>query len=232
MNTISVFLPTRKGSERIPNKNTKDFNGIKGGLLRIKLAQLVNVSEVGEIILSTDDPWSMAIAEDFNDPKIKIVPRPARLAQSVTNLKDLIRYVPTICTGDHILWTHVTSPFTDELRYSESIKTYLKNISENSGVYDSLMSGRIINSFLWDSRCNNIFNTSSQVKWPRTQDLTKLFEIDSAIFLASREIYLREDDRIGKNPYLFEQDLISSVDIDWEEDFILAEQLYKFQCLK
>lgn len=32
--SVHVFLPCRKGSERIPNKNTKDFAGVKGGLLK------------------------------------------------------------------------------------------------------------------------------------------------------------------------------------------------------
>ena len=33
---ITAFLPCRKGSQRIPDKNVKPFAGIEGGLLKIK----------------------------------------------------------------------------------------------------------------------------------------------------------------------------------------------------
>ena len=40
---MTIFLPCRLGSERIPQKNTKDFAGIKGGLLKVKLNTLLPV---------------------------------------------------------------------------------------------------------------------------------------------------------------------------------------------
>ena len=33
-NKIAFFLPTRKGSERVRNKNTRPFAGIEGGLIK------------------------------------------------------------------------------------------------------------------------------------------------------------------------------------------------------
>ena len=33
MDKIAFFLPTRKGSERVKNKNTRPFAGIEGGLI-------------------------------------------------------------------------------------------------------------------------------------------------------------------------------------------------------
>ena len=38
--------------------------------------------------------------------------------------------------------------------------------------------------------------------------------------------YIKYKDRIGKNPYFFELSQIQSFDIDWEEDFKLAEKIY------
>ena len=32
-NKVAFFLPTRKGSERVKNKNTKPFAGIEGSLV-------------------------------------------------------------------------------------------------------------------------------------------------------------------------------------------------------
>ena len=37
---IAFFLPTRKGSERVKNKNTRPFAGSEGGLVENKIKHL------------------------------------------------------------------------------------------------------------------------------------------------------------------------------------------------
>lgn len=223
-NGISVFLPTRKGSERVKGKNTRPFAGVRGGLLKIKLRQLLALAEVGEIVLSTNDSGSLLVAAEFSDDRLRVVERPDELALSSTDLVDLVRYAPTICSCDHILWTHVTSPFTSTEQYINAIGDYFR--TSNLG-YDSLMSVNRYRNFLWSRESNDIVNRDSAIKWPRTQDLKEWYEIDSAIFLAPRSTYTKESDRIGHKPYLFEQKPRHSFDIDYEDDFELAEMLYK-----
>jgi len=232
-NKISVFLPTRKGSERVVNKNTRPFAGRKGGLLALKLEQLLATQDITEIILSTNDPVSIEIAGKFSDhdDRLKIIPRPDELALSSTNLTDLIRYVPTICSQKNILWTHVTSPFTAEKMYSDAIQKYFEVIEK--GTFDSLMSVKPFHNFLWSRNKRDIINRSRNTqRWPRTQDLEELFEITSAIFIAPRSVYHKSLDRIGANPFLFEQSERSAFDIDWEHDFELAEKIFKHETNK
>jgi CMP-N-acetylneuraminic acid synthetase len=223
---LSVFLPTRKGSERVPNKNTKDFAGIKNGLLGIKLNQLIHTPGIGEIVLSSNDEPSLEIGSRLaqTEKRIKVIERPDSLALSSTSLLDLVSYVPSICSLEHILWTHVTSPFCDENSYELAIKTYWRELENNS---DSLMSGKRFQNFLWDSQKHDLVNRVNQEKWPRTQDLAPWFEINSAIFIASKEIYKTQKDRIGKRPFLLEQSTLQSFDIDWPEDFTMGEFLFK-----
>jgi N-acylneuraminate cytidylyltransferase len=223
---VSVFLPTRKGSERVVNKNTRTFAGIKGGLLSIKLQQLLKVKSIDEIILSTNDEASVEVASDFTHKKLKVVKRPENLALTSTNLQDLIDYAPGVCSCDNILWTHVTSPFTNDGHYERAINEYEKLLASRK--FDSLMSGNWFKNFLWSQEKNEVINKDSDLKWPRTQDLSNLFEVDSAIFIANKRVYQREQDRIGKRPYLFTQKGNASFDIDWEDDFRLAEILYKY----
>lgn len=225
-NSVSVFLPVRKGSQRVTNKNTRKFVHFNGGLLDLKLNQLIKVNSISEIILSTNDEASLKIGKAFNhiSKKIRIIERPDNLALSSTNLTDLVKYVPTICTSEHILWTHVTSPFVDEIEYNHAIEHYFKALSLG---YDSLMSVEKFNNFLWSKKNNDIINRVTEQRWPQTQDLEELYEINSAIFLASRKIYCDNLDRIGVKPELFIQDSIKSFDIDWEDDFTLAELIYK-----
>lgn len=227
MENICIFLPTREGSERVKNKNTRKFADIEGGLLSNKLNQLIDCKKINQIILSTNDLISIEIGNRYmkKDSRIQVIERPNELAQSSTSLIDLVKYVPTICNSEHILWTHVTSPFVEASDYEAAIKKYLINL-ENG--FDSLMSVKKIKNFIWDVEINDIINRVGNEKWPRTQDLKAYFEIDSAIFLSSRNNYFEFCDRIGNSPFVFELDGYKSFDVDWEEDFNIAELIYKF----
>jgi N-acylneuraminate cytidylyltransferase len=140
-----------------------------------------------------------------------------------TNLKDLIEYVPSITDAKHILWGHVTTPLFDSSDYDRAIATYLLKITEG---FDSLISVVEFNNFLLNKKGVVVNNTTS-LPWPRTQDLETLYEINHAVFLTNIENYFINKNRIGDKPYLFVTDKLKSVDIDWEEDFKLAEILYE-----
>lgn len=219
----AFFLPTRKGSERVKNKNTRPFAGIEGGLIENKIIQLLGTKLVDEIILSTNDEQCMAVAEKYaKDKRLRIIPRPEKLCLSSTNLQDLISYVPTVTDADHILWGHVTTPLAGAGLYDKGISLYLSNLDEG---YDSLVGVKELRNFLLNKE-GRLINNNTGIPWPRTQDLEPLYEINHTMFLAKREVYEKQKNRIGKKPYLFVMDEISSIDIDWEEDFEIAEVVY------
>ena len=219
---ITAFIPCRAGSQRVPKKNTKVFAGVSGGLVEIKLRQLLNVPLIDNIILSTNDPEVIAIGKSI-DKRIIIDERPEHLAASETSTDDLINYVPNIITEGHVLWTHVTSPFLAPEVYQLAIEKYLETIS--LGHHDSLMTVNKIQTFMWDE--NGSFNYDrTKEKWPRTQTLKEVFEINSGIFLNSIDNYIKFKDRIGNSPMLYKTEGYASFDIDWPEDFKLAELIY------
>lgn len=221
---ISAFLPCRAGSERVPKKNTRPFAGIEGGLLKIKLNQLIASKAIDNIVLSTNDEEVIKIGEAISNDKIRIDRRPEHLATSATSTDDLVRYVPTIIPEGDILWTHVTSPFIDEKIYDKAIEIYKKN--KQGGLYDSLMSVTPLKTFIWNKKGAVNYDRNKE-KWPRTQTIEPLFEINSGIFIAGISIYKELQDRIGRKPFLFETNDIDSFDIDWEEDFFIAEAIYR-----
>lgn len=224
MMDIAFFLPTRKGSERVINKNTRTFAGIEGGILKLKMDQLLEVPEI-PIYISTNDPETIKIAESFHNDRIKIIIRPDELCLSSTIIEDFINYIPTAVPSDHIFWVHATAPFVDKEVYLRALKKYEEIIK--SGEYDSLLSVNKIQQFLWDAEKNEVVNHNRSIeKWPRTQDLKPLYEINHAYYINSRENYIKLSDRIGRKPFLFELNKLESFDIDWEDDFKVAELIY------
>lgn len=222
---IAFFLPVRAGSQRVRNKNTKPFAGMKGGLLANKLRQLSSMKNVKEVILSTNDIPAIEIAEavkpEFSN--LRILKRPDCLCDSSTNLKDLIRYVHGITDCEHILWGHVTTPLVHGAIYDKAVKVYFE--ARNNG-YDSLISVSSFRNFLLDEEGRMVNNTTG-LEWPRTQDLTPLYEINHAMFIAPRSLYA-EGRRSGSHPKLYELDKLRSHDVDWDDDFAIAEALYKY----
>lgn len=221
---IAFFLPTRKGSERVKSKNTRPFAGIEGGLVENKIKQLLATKHIDEILFSSNDEMCIAIAEKYaSDSRLRIIPRPNELCLSTTNLQDLICYVPTITNADHILWGHVTTPLVEAKVYDTAIEQYLSKITKG---YDSLVSVKELKNFLLNQE-GKLVNNTTDIPWPRTQDLEPLYEINHAIFLVKRSVYTEQKNRIGQKPLLYIMDEIHSKDIDWEEDFKIAEIMYK-----
>lgn len=221
---VAFFLPTRKGSERVKDKNTKLFAGIEGGLVENKLRQLLSTKLIDEILFSSNDETCIAVAEKYkSDSRLRIIPRPDKLCLSTTNLQDLICYVPTITDAGHILWGHVTTPLAGAEEYDTGIELYLSKLNEG---YDSLVGVTELKNFLLNKE-GKLINNTTLFPWPRTQDLEPMYLINHTMFLAKRDIYVEQKNRIGKKPLLYVMDEIHSFDIDWPEDFVIAEVLYQ-----
>lgn len=219
---ITAFLPCRLGSQRVPRKNIKDFAGVEGGLLKIKLEQLLHTTKIDNILVSTNDPKVLEFASKYNDKRLIIDERPDHLGSNKTTTDDLIKYVPTIISEGHVLWTHVTSPFLNEGDYDSIIESYFKALDDG---YDSLMTVLKLQGFIWN-KTKPLSYDRKELKWPMTQNIEPFYEVDSGVFLSSIYNYTKRNDRIGKQPFLFEQKKSKSVDIDWPEDFDLAEKLW------
>ena len=219
---VDVFLPCRSSSQRVKNKNIKKFSNKKFGLFELKILQLILVKNIRNIIVSTNDKKIIRYIKLKNFKKVILDVRPDNLCTSMTSTDNLIKYVPKVVFSDHILWTHVTSPFFNENDYLKAIILYKKNLKK----YDSLMGVTKIQDFIYNSKKPINYNKSKE-KWPRTQTLKKWFVVNNTIFISSRKNYLRFRDRIGIKPKLMEIEKIKSFDVDWPEDFKIAEKIYE-----
>ena len=199
---IGVFLPCRSGSERVPKKNVKKFASYEGGLIELKLAQLVSAEELDYVLISSDEVGVLECAQAFqagHGEKIRIHEREKSLCLNTTTTDQLIQHAASVMgDSDVILWTHVTSPFFDGLSYSRALSQYQSAIKTG---YDSLMTVNKLTGFIWDES-GPVNYDRSPVKWPFTQTIKPMYEVNSACFIASRKIYEERIDRIGSTPFL------------------------------
>lgn len=221
--SVNVFLPCRKGSERVPKKNIKPFAQFNNGLIEIKLRQLLEVKKIDKIFLSTNDDEILSYAESLNKSRIILHKRDESLSSSQTSTDKLVAHALELIGSGEILWTHATSPFLSTQSYDQIIEKYLEVKTQG---YDSLMTTNLIHGFLWNKNKPINYDRTKE-KWPRTQTLDPIHEINSAVFLASSKIYQLLDDRVGQKPFLYPLDKVQGFDVDWEDDFTIAQAIVK-----
>ena len=63
--------------------------------------------------------------------------------------------------------------------------------------------------------------------FPRTQDLPLILAETSIAYVFPRETFERYGRRVGVRPYIHEVGRIEAIDIDYPEDFALADAVYR-----
>ncbi len=228
---ISIFLPIRKGSKRILNKNFKSLPGYKYGLTEIKIkhfkklrSKLSNLKVKVEFVVSTDSKKIFKIFKNINWINLHWRNKEAAADDS---LAKLIKQVPKICSGNLILWTHVTSPFFNDTDYIHLIKRFI-NKSNNKKIKSmSAFSADKIQKFIFREDGKWISHNYKKKKWPRTQDLLNSYIVNSAAFISNREVYIKKKDRLCNNPMPILSRPSASFDVDDINDFRFVKKYLK-----
>ena len=216
---ISVFIPVRKGSKRVKNKNIRAIGKYKLGLLEIKLKQLKKLIKINnnkynfEFIVSTDSKIVEEYCKKFN--WIKVHKRNKKLSGD-HSLQKLINIVPKICNGNFILWTHVTSPLFTSKNYMSFLNIFFK---KRKLKLVSAFSADQIKKFVYSTEQGWVSHNTNKIKWPRSQDLKNLYILNSAALIADKKTFIKDKDRISKNSLPIISRKISGFDIDTMEDF-------------
>ena len=163
-NFTTAFLPIRKGSQRVKDKNFRAF-GINGeSLYELKIAQLLASEQIDRVIVSTTD--ERVYDYEFTNEKLTVIERPEELGLSTTKTDDLIKYALDLVDSGWLLWTHVTSPFFTAVDYDTFILDSKKKIA--SGDYDSAVTVLQHKGYFFTSQNLALFD-QSRVRWPATQ---------------------------------------------------------------
>ena len=216
--TIIALMPMKGESERVPNKNIREFNGQP--LCSVILDKLDASDLIDQVIVNTDSNLIKNFIESRYD-KVKIVERPLELRGHDVSMNKIIDYDISQFPADLYLQTHSTNPLLGEETITAAIERFIKNKSN----YDSLFSVTRFQTRFYREN-GEALNHDPEVLI-KTQDLPVLYEENSCIYIFTREAFEKNKRRIGDNPILFEIEQLEAIDIDVEEEFVLAEKLHK-----
>ena len=213
---FTALLPMKGNSVRVPNKNLRLIAG-KPRFAHV-LKSLSECSFVNEIIVNTDSELiANKVLELF--PKVKINWRRKDLIGDDVPMNLIIASDLEIASNEYILQTHSTNPLLSTRTLEDAWKKY----EENRNKFDSLFSVNKFQSRFFHADFSPI-NHDPEILL-KTQDLPPIYEENSLFYFFNKSGFARTIRRIGKNPILFPTPKIESVDIDTEEDFLLAEKL-------
>ena len=210
----TAFIPIKLNNERFPGKNTKPFSD-GTPLCHLIQRTLLHVSEVDEIVIFCSNE---SICE-YLLPGVKFLKRPAFLDTQKILCSDLIRVFMQMYESDLYIMANATSPFIQEERYRECI------CAVQSGEYDSAFACERLSDFLW-YHGKPLNYTPRHI--PRTQDLTPAYRELSSPYVFTRAGFERNGSRIGSKPFMCECGKLECVDIDYPEDFIIADMIYAY----
>ena len=216
---VSAIIPIKAYSERLKNKNFLEFCGQP--LYRVILDKLQDIDLIQEIVINTD---SEIIANDCSErySKSVIIERPDNIRGNSVTANTLIEYTLTKIQGEHFLQTHCTNPLLTKKTIIKAIQTYFGNSKE----FDSLFSVQTIHKRAYHKDGSPINHCNTRLE--QTQDLSEILIENSNLFLFSRTSFANcNNSRIGKRPQILPMNSMEGIDIDYPEDFILAELIHK-----
>jgi len=216
---LTALLPMKGHSERVPEKNIRNFNGIP--LYHCIAKTLSNTDYIQTIVINTD---SHKITKDVHThfPQVKIHSRPIEIQGDLVSMNKIIAYDLSILDGEHFLQTHSTNPLLTAVTLEKAIRFYFNNLDK----YDSLFSVTPLYTRLYNESGEPINHHKNSLL--RTQDLPPVYEENSNFFIFSKHSFLSSNNnRIGLNPKMFPMSKLESIDIDDESDYQVAEFFYK-----
>ena len=209
---IVAFVPIKLNNERAPGKNVKRFDD-GTPLLTHFLKTLVQVSEIDECYVFC----SKEEIKDYLIPGVHFLKRPEYLDTKEATPQDIIKSFMDKVDADVYLVCHCTSPFVKAERISECIRKVTNE------AYDSAFTGERIQRLMWYAGKPMNFDAANI---PRTQDLPVYYNEVSAAYVFKKETFEKLKRRIGENPYICEVSGVECVDIDYPEDFEIANAIY------
>lgn len=211
---VVAFIPIKMNNERTPGKNTKPlFNG--SSIIEVLQKTLLTVNGIDEIYVfcSNED------IKEYIVDGVKFLERPKHLDTSIATPNDIIKEFMAKIDADIYMVSHATSPFVTKEHFEECINAV------KSGEYDSSFTAEKIQKLLWSQDGKPVNFDPENV--PRTQDLKPIFDEVSAAYVFSKDTFLKHNRRVGLNPHLTIVSGIECIDIDYPEDFLIADAVYK-----
>lgn len=214
MKTVA-FFPIKLNNERTPGKNIKEFSD-GTPLMNFVQKALVDLKKEGVV----DEVYcycSQDAVKPYLIEGVEFLRRSEDLDRKETKGTAIYDAFVHEIDADIYVLAHATSPFVTAEHIGKCVKMV------QTGEYDSAFCAKKIQNFLWENNAPLNFELDNP---PRTQDMKPIYMELSTPYVFTKETWNTCHARSGKRPYICEASEIEAIDIDYPEDFDLANVVY------
>ena len=217
---VKALIFMKGNSERVPNKNMRDFFGKP--LYHWIINNLLLSQYISEIIINTD---SEEIADNARENfKVTIHKRPKYLLDIDSNeANQIIEYDIQNTKGEFFIQSHSTNPLLSNKTIDKAIEVFFR--VKNQSLFS------VTEVFKRYYNFENEPINHDPMSLVKTQNMKPVYEENSCIYIFSRKSFNENKNRIDRNPYLFKIKELEAVDIDYPLDFefaeFIADKIYK-----
>lgn len=219
---VVALLPMKAHSERVPNKNFRDFCGKP--LYRWVLDTLLSVDVIDRVVINTDAREKLAALGCIDSDQVLIRDRPVEICGDFVSMNEVIADDLRHIEADLFIQTHTTNPLLRRDSIKSAIDQYVSQSSK--GECDTLFSVTKCQERLYDLDVTPINHNPAQLL--RTQDLPPLFIENSNFYLFSKQSFSQTSARIGLRPAMLQTEPYESTDIDTPEDWDMGEIVVQY----
>lgn len=204
----------------MPHKNVKHFYGLP--LLVRKIQQLRHTPGIDEVLVSSDSTEYLALAAEHGaKTHLRAAEYCIEVGPGAKSFGEVVANVCEASDADIILWAPCTSPLVRQSQYEMAVEIFKQLMFDNFR-YDSVISGVIFKRYMLDAHSRPI-NYEFGVKHVPSQQLPPWIHVVDAIQIAMREDMIQWKYFHGPRPRVVPLSKSESIDIDDEEDFLMAE---------
>lgn len=224
---ILAIIPARGGSKGVPRKNVRELNGKP--LIGYTIEAAKKSNRVSRVVVTTEDIEIATVSREYKAEVPYL--RPDELSQDnsptmecvlhmLNYLEKTEGYVP-----DYVLLLQCTSPLRNHSHINEAIDKLLNSDydsivsvceAEVNPYWANIFEGDKLKYFIEEGR-----------KITRRQELPNVYRMNGAIYLIKTEVLKKQKTFEPEEVMGYIMDSYSSVDIDTEMDFKIAEAIIK-----
>lgn len=210
---VVAFLPAKGTSERIESKNMKLLNGKP--LFLHTLEKLASCSFIDEVYLDSESDEILYYAPYLNYKPLK---RDPKLANNKTDGHQMFYNEVSQVEADIYIQVLGTSPFISP----QTIKRGIDVLIEHEE-YDSVVLVKKEKEYLWKDG-QPVYD---KFHIPNSNTLPDTIIESMGLYIVRKETALETKMRFGKKVYLLTADAIETIDVNYPDEFALAEHIMR-----
>lgn len=222
-----ILIPARGGSKGVPGKNIKELGGKP--LIQYTIDAAREIVPNKQIVISTDSVQIKAVVENLG-LEVPFL-RPAELATDIAGTYEVLLHALKFYEQDNpspekIILLQPTSPFRNATHIQEALEIYHQGLDMVVSVKETASNPYYT---LMEENRLGYLEKSKEGDFTRRQDCPKVWELNGAVYIINAISLKSAPPHKFKKVKKYVMDERSSLDIDTNIDWLIAETIMEKQ---